>query len=565
MASTTWETKVTVKFETNLERIPGEWLLPATITDALQTPLADHPNRLLLMDIAKKSGILSEKELDITENYTVEDLLRKLREGDLSSLEVTVAFSKRAAMAQQLLSCLTETYFPEAMERARFLDNERARGRIVGPLHGLPVSLKDSFQITGSAASIGFVSLLERMSEKNSPLVEILLSLGAVVYVKTNIPQTMMTADSHNNIFGRTLNPHNTSLTAGGSSGGEGALVAFRGSPLGIGTDVAGSIRIPSLCCGTYGFKPSTSRIPFGGQTAPVGDGMSFFLPSAGPLAKDMPALSIFCRSVLSTRPALYDSTALDVPWRDLSEPLPSTKLKLGLLGEDPVFPLHPPVKRALANAVKTLEAQGHEIIPLPASCAHVANALALAFAYFQLDDTAFSHIAASGEPLVPSVAQGMHDFGKFKSDFLADIADLDGISRLAALNVKRHSIAEDWRAMWQKEGLDGVMGPVAQSTAVRHDTYGLPPYTLMLNVLDYPACIIPVGTASSELDAEPLVMGPGQLGPNYEPKDVHGAPTAIQVFTNTMRDEECLQVATIIDKCLTATVQTGRAREHRM
>lgn len=91
------------------------------------------------------------------------------------------------------LSCLTETYFPEAQDRARFLDGERAAGRIVGPLHGLPISVKDGFQIAGTAATIGFVSFLDHeLSEKNSPLVHMLLELGAVIYVKTNIPQTLM-------------------------------------------------------------------------------------------------------------------------------------------------------------------------------------------------------------------------------------------------------------------------------------------------------------------------------------------------------------------------------------
>jgi amidase len=216
---------------------------------------------------------------------------------------------------------------------------------------------------------------------------------------------------------------------------------------------------------------------------------MSFFMPSAGPLANDMEALIILCRSVMSARPALYDSTALDVPWQDLSNP-PSTttQLKFGILDEHPMFPLHPPVKRALADAVKILEAQDHTIVHIPASQAHVANSLALAFAYFSLDEgTPFSYIAASGEPLIPSIIQGGEELAKFKSQshFLDDIAGLEGVDKLAALNLKRHSIAEEWRRVWREEGLDGVIGPGAQNTAVRHDTYGLPPYTLLLNVLD--------------------------------------------------------------------------------
>ncbi|CAG5176048.1 uncharacterized protein ALTATR162_LOCUS8285 [Alternaria atra] len=458
MAITAWESKVAAKQQAGRDKIPKEWLLPASVMNLLRVPLPEHPNRIIEMDIPRQSGILSEKELNITEKYTVEELLEQLRKGVLSSLEVTIAFSKRAAMAQQLLSCLTETYFPEAQDRARFLDSERAAGRLVGPLHGLPISVKDGFQIAGTAATIGFVSFLDHaLSEKNSPLVEILLELGAVVYVKTNIPQTLMTADSHNNIFGRTLNPHNTALTAGGSSGGEGALIAFRGSPLGIGTDIAGSIRIPSLCCGTYGFKPSTARIPFGGQPSPVRDGMSFFEPSAGPLANDIQALRILCRA---------------------------------------------------------LEAKGHQVVPISPLRAQVSNALALGFAYFGLDEPP-AHIAASGEPLVPSVIQAMQTFGSFKCDFLADCEGLQGIPRVAALNVKRESIADEWRKVWRDERLDAVIGPAAQNTAVAHDTYGLPPYTLLLNVLDYPACIIPFGKASSALDAEHFTMGSDQVGPS--------------------------------------------------
>ncbi|CAN9201860.1 unnamed protein product [Alternaria alternata] len=553
MAITAWESRVAAKQQACRDKIPKEWLLPASITNLLQAPLSDHPNRVNEMDIPRKSGIMSEKELNITEKFTVEELLQQLRKGVLSSLEVTIAFSKRAAMAQQLLSCLTETYFPEAQDRARFLDGERAAGRIVGPLHGLPISVKDGFQIAGTAATIGFVSFLDHeLSEKNSPLVDMLLELGAVIYVKTNIPQTLMTADSHNNIFGRTLNPHNTALTAGGSSGGEGALVAFRGSLLGIGTDIAGSIRIPSLCCGTYGFKPSTERIPYGGQPSPVRDGLTFFEPSAGPIANDIQALNLLCRSVLSMRPAMYDATTLDVPWRDLEVPPSVPKLRFGLLTEDPAFPLHPPVKRALAQAVSALEAKGHQVVPISPSRAQVSNALALAFAYFGLDDPP-AHIAASGEPLVPSVIQAMQAFGAFKCDFLADCEGLQGIPRLAALNVKRQSIADEWRKVWRDERLDAVIGPSAQNTAVAHDTYGLPPYTLLLNVLDYPACVLPFGRASSALDPEPLIIGAGQVGPSYEPELVHGAPTSIQVFTNKMRDEECLRMATIVDECLRA------------
>jgi amidase len=106
MAISTWESKVASKQQAGCEKIPKEWLLPASITKMLQVPLPEHPNRIIDMDIPRKSGIMSGKELEITEKYTVEELLEQLRNGRLSSLEVTLAFSKRAAIAQQLVrSC----------------------------------------------------------------------------------------------------------------------------------------------------------------------------------------------------------------------------------------------------------------------------------------------------------------------------------------------------------------------------------------------------------------------------------------------------------------------------
>ena len=101
MTSTSWETKVAAKQQAAREKIPKEWLLPASVIDALQFPLSEHPTDT--MDIPRRSGVMSDKELEITEKYTVTELLARLAQGDLSALEVTLAFSKRAALAQQLV------------------------------------------------------------------------------------------------------------------------------------------------------------------------------------------------------------------------------------------------------------------------------------------------------------------------------------------------------------------------------------------------------------------------------------------------------------------------------
>ncbi|CRL26866.1 Amidase [Penicillium camemberti] len=542
-----WQDLVAAKRHECEQKIPRDWLLSAE-----QLAFAQETPRVLDIDLPRRSGLLSEVELDLTENYTASQLLNKLASGQVNSLAVTTAFCKRAAIAQQVLSCLTETFFPQALERARYLDEYLQReGKPVGPLHGLPISIKDSFCVEGVQSTIGYVAFLENEPAKtNSALVKMLLELGAVLYVKTNIPQTLMTADSENNIFGRALNPHKTTLTAGGSSGGEGALVAFRGSILGVGTDIAGSIRIPALCCGVYGFKPTTDRIPFGGQVSGAVKGIPGLVPVAGPLAHSIADLKLLMSSVVADGQAWkYDSAAVGVPWQTISSSInASESLTIGVFAEDEYFPLHPPVKRALDRAVEALTQAGHRIVRL--SVDDEAQSLAytsrIAFQYF----TYGPHrdiIAASGEPPVTSVAKAASPMSS--GPFPAQQGQ-GPFETILALHTARQRVHEAWRQTWVDQKLDVILAPGAQSTAVGHDTYGWPSYTVMWNVLDYPACIIPFGKASKELDPEPMTTS-DDAQPDYLPDEVDGAPCAIQVITPRFQDEKCLWAADIIDRAL--------------
>ncbi|CAL5868128.1 uncharacterized protein PFLUO_LOCUS2352 [Penicillium psychrofluorescens] len=546
-----WRQKVANKRETCCEAIPKEWRLSDELKSTFQYPLSENKNDFVGNETIRKSGILTEQELTITEDYTVSQLLAALSQGTLSALEVTLAFSKRAAIAQQLVSCLTETMFTQARERAQWLDEQKAQGKTVGPLHGLPVSIKDSFHVNGTQATIGMVAFLDETSTTNSPLVDLLLKLGAVIYVKTNVPQTMMTCECENNVFGRTLNPRNTLLGPGGSSGGEGALVALRGSPLGVGTDVGGSIRIPALCCGTYGFRPSTGRIPNGGTRICTTSGLKFILSCAGPLAMDMDALEIFCREVIDGQPALYDSTVIDVPWRRIAS---KPTLRIGVLPESLVYPLHPPVKRVLGEAARVLEAQGHEIITLDAAECHFEEINEVAWNLFGLDPNAAQLIAAAGEPFAPAILymkQQAEALQQVQKSTLGNIEGLDRMGKLALLNTRRAGFREVWRKMWLRLNLDICLAPGAQGTAVPHDKYGLSPYTCLLNFLDYPSCIIPYGKAGEADANSTFELHSGQAAPPYDFKTLQGAPCAIQVFTPTMRDEECLEMTKTIDNCL--------------
>ncbi|KAH8738373.1 amidase signature domain-containing protein [Ilyonectria robusta] len=551
--SESWVARASEKRAECFEAIPKDWVLTPGIIESLEMPLEEHKNEIMALDIPRRSGILTERELQITEDYDVSALLQKLATGAFTAAEVTLAFSKRAAIAQQLTNCLTETFFDQAMARAQELDSLMESGKLAGPLHGLPISLKDCFHVTGTQATLGLIAYLDKYSDTNACLVDMLLSLGAVIYVKTNIPQTMMTADSDNNVFGRVLNPWNTMLGAGGSSGGEGALVAFRGSPLGVGTDIAGSIRIPALCCGTYGFKPTASRVPYGGQQSCSNRGLKFINACAGPLANDINALEIFVKAVIDARPSKYDSTVIDVPWRALSSD-PNRKLRLGVLAEDPKFPLHPSIKKAIKEATERLEADGHHLIRLNAEDCQISSTTKIAWDLFGFDKTASLLLSSAGEKPIRSQVQIAAQIQEVYSMGAQATASTETeMDRLAAANIKRSAAIENWRKIWNLYELDAVVGPAAQNTAVEHDMYGLPPYTVFLNVLDYPACVIPFGRADGSTEPQ-FDLQPGQGGAPYNPTLMQGAPLSIQVFTSGMRDEECLDISKVVDKSLNGT-----------
>ncbi|KAL2829657.1 fatty-acid amide hydrolase [Aspergillus cavernicola] len=519
--------------------IPAEWKLSEEFKASLPPD-----GRLLQADPVRGSGILSNVELDITENYSAAQLLQRLAWGDVSSLDVTTAFCKRAAIAEQLTSCLTEHFFSKARERAQYLDEYLKReGKVVGPLHGLPISIKDCYCVKDIHTTVGYVSFLQNGPERsNSALVDLLLDLGAVLYVKTNIPQTMMTADSDNNIYGRTLNPHNTNLTAGGSSGGEGALIAFRGSILGVGTDLAGSIRIPSLCCGLYGFKPTSNRVPFGGVVTGAIEGIPGIEPSAGPLAQNLDDLEVFMSSILAAEPWRYDTSAIAAPWY---RPKPQALLTIGVLPEDEQYPIHPPVRRALESAIEALKKKGHRIVRLPNEPARdVAYGNRLAFQHFIYGPQP-DHISPSGEPLIASLTKPPSPM--FSGPFPVS-QDLEVFQKISALYIARKQYSEAWQKAFIENNLDVVLAPSAQNTAVPHDTYGWPPYTAVWNFVDYPACVIPYGKVSRELDGEPMLVK-GDVQPSYDPEAVDGAPCSIQIITPRYQDEKCLAAARIIDK----------------
>lgn len=186
---------------------------------------------------AKYHTPLSSSENEII-HLPISDVARNVQSGQLDPVDVLVAYSKKAFKAQAATNCLTEIMTDKAETWAKECNKQ-------GPLAGVPVSLKDQTMVEGYDACIGY-SAWTKKPMPDGPLVRMLRDAGAVPYVKTNVPITLLSFESYNDVFGRTTNPHNKEYSPGGSSGGEGALLAYGGSRFGMGTDVGGSVRCPS-------------------------------------------------------------------------------------------------------------------------------------------------------------------------------------------------------------------------------------------------------------------------------------------------------------------------------
>lgn len=181
------------------EHVPA-WKLRARAKRAAQATLIstewclkDVPDFTNARDYIRSSGLLTSSELEITEITDARVLQQKLQSRELSAHAVAYAYCKRAAIAQQLTGCLTEIFFKRALARAKELDEYLEKeGKPVGPLHGIPISFKDNYDVEGVDSTIGWVGLIGKPAARNSLGVKMVLRLGAVIYVKTNIPQSLM-------------------------------------------------------------------------------------------------------------------------------------------------------------------------------------------------------------------------------------------------------------------------------------------------------------------------------------------------------------------------------------
>lgn len=303
-----WARHIKVCLDNRDASIPKQWLLPED-----KLPPKD---RLHVLDVPTSSGILTPEEITITQS-DVQTLLAAYQSGTWTVRQVVTAFLKQSVLIHQLTNFATEFLADEALARADELDAHFAAHKtLVGPLHGVPMSVKEQLSLANHINTSGFASLITQPPPaEDAHLVQLFRRAGAVFHVRTNIPQSLMHLDCTNNIYGTTLNPRNLRLTPGGSSGGEGVSLGARCAVLGIGTDIGGSVRVPAAFNECYGLRPTALRVPVLGHTG-VNGGQESIRGVAGPLATSVEDLEVWMRTVIDQEPWEYETSLMPVPWR---------------------------------------------------------------------------------------------------------------------------------------------------------------------------------------------------------------------------------------------------------
>lgn len=489
--------------------------------------------------------LLTEKEFEITDS-SASRIVLQIAKGTWSSVDVFKAFAKRATIAHQLTNCALELFVDEGLERAKYLDEYYAKhGKTVGPLHGLPISLKEQMNYKGKITHGGYVSQIGNIPEKHAPSAEILERLGAVFYVRTNQPQTLMHLCGNNNFIGWSKCPFNVSLTAGGSSSGEGAITAFGGSPIGIGSDIGGSVRGPAAFSGSVGLRPTTHRISKSGGVSSAG-GQESVTPVQGPLARSIDDIEMLMDAYINQgRPWNIDCTTLPIPWRKVKKPKPE-ELTVAIAYDDGIVSPTPPIVRGLKHVAEKLKAAGVKVVehkPIRTQFAYdLVNKMYAADGNYKQRHL----LASSGEPLTKLTKWSLN-YGEGSKEL--------GVAENRQMSIDRDLLKQQYTDYLNENKIDMLISPAFGNVAPKPETAYVWSYTTLFNLIDFPTLAFQTGLFQDpkldKWDPKPAPRSDLESLEHdlYDPEQFKNAPIALQLTGRRYFDEEVLAAGkTIVD-----------------
>jgi Asp-tRNA(Asn)/Glu-tRNA(Gln) amidotransferase A subunit family amidase len=509
-------------------------------------------------------------------------LVADVQSGKLSPIDILRTYGKTSVVAHQRTNCVTELLLPEAEAWAK------AGVNLKGPLAGIPVSLKDTIVVGGFDASVGYSRKVFKPHQEDGVMVKLLKRAGAIPHVKTACPITLLSFESTNSLWGVAKNPHNTKYSPGGSTGGESALLALNGSRIGVGSDVAGSVRAPAAWAGCFSLRCSTGRWPKVGidTSMPGQEGV----PSVySPMARTLDDLIYFTRAFIGMKPWEVDYTVHPIPWREENFEATSTSksLRIGVMETDGVCDPSPAIKRAVSETAAALKAAGHTVVPVPVSSlpSKATPALGLQIASLLLcadGGKMFKSFFRTGETNDPGAAQiyfymGLPRWVKYLWYLYTQYIRRDSLwasilryfHPLTAFEqwkwvAKREAFRTTWFDWWSQpeQNFDFILCPANATPALphngMHDAVSSCGYTFLWNLLDYTAGVIPVTKVDATKDALPSGFKPRngvEVGAYkwYDAKKMEGLPCAVQIVGRRLTEEKtlgCMQaVADALEK----------------
>lgn len=446
-----------------------------------------------------------------------QDLARAIRARETNAEEVVHAHLDRIEAVNCGVNAVTIVLREEALAEARAADRELASGATLGPLHGVPFTVKENLDLAGSATTQGLRALESSRPEHDAPIVAQLRRAGAIPIGRTNLPDLALRWHTDNELRGPTRNPWDASRTPGGSSGGEASALALGMTPLGLGNDYGGSLRWPSQCCGTAALKPTTGRMARYG-VAPQEGAITLQLYAVdGPMA----------RHVRDLRLALASMSAGDArdPWWTPAplegNPRPS---RVAVVRDPDGLGVDRDVAAGVTRAADALADAGYAVEEAaPPSTERGMRLWA---------ESLCPEIRVDLLPLMKSI--GGRDALRFLEDFLDGVPDagLQGYVRALA---ERNALAREWAAFHERYPV--VLGPVRTEPPfpVGRDLAGRKAVEEILrsmrlvvtvNLLGLPAVAVPVGVAD-------------------------GLPQGVQLIGARFREDVCLAAAEAIEQKL--------------
>jgi len=445
---------------------------------------------------------------------TATDMLRHLETGELTSVQIVEALNARRRDVDPKVNAIIMTR-EQAFAEAESADQARAKGESLGPLHGLPITIKDNIQVTGTDATLGMQCRRGKAADADAVLVAELRKKGAIVLGKTNVPQLLLAQETENSLFGVTNNPWNLERVPGGSSGGEGAAVAAGMSPLGIGTDIGGSIRIPAHFCGVGGFKPTLDRWSNRGSTGAI-KGQELVRSQIGCLSRTTADASLLWRALDPVEQSVHDPLVAPVPATDPND-VDLSGLTIGYVDGDSFLEPVASVRRAHDRAKEALQAAGARLVAHePVATEEVVFVWLGAIS---ADGGRTLDRVLEGEPVSPQLKPSLTllnipgparkaagslaaSLGEKRVGRLLKTLGKKSVDQVWALTQRRTELRLEEFDRWRNNGIDALICPPHVVPALSHRESG----DFIMSVgaefrwtlLNFPAGVVPVTTARS-------------------------------------------------------------------